>query len=323
MTPVKGWGALAEDGLTATQRVAEVRMPVDAGGNTRRRLSPSWLLVSPALLVFVVFFIGPVLLLTTNSVTLTEGSDVFGALSFEHYIRFFTDAYYLDVLWRSLRVASVVTVATLVLTFPVAWFIATSGGKGLRLILLSMLAPLLSGGVVVSVGWLSLLVTNGPVDQLLSLVPWLDGNFSLFHTQTAIMIGLIHFLSPFMLISLMSSIEGLPWNAIRASQSLGATPVATFRYVVFPLAASGISAGITIVFALSMSAFAVPYFLGGRQQLLISTLSYQQTARLSNYSFGAALAIVLVSISLAAAISAGRVAKRLNPETSLREGEVV
>lgn len=296
---------------SATVDVAEAT----ATGRLRTaRRRPAWLpLLLPALVLYALFFVGPVLFLAINSVTDTEGSDIFGPATLQHYARFVSDPFYLEVLWRSVVIATIVALCDLVLAYPVAWYVATRGGRSVRLVLFAMLTPLLAGGVVLSVGWLNLMVRGGSIQRLAELLPFVEQGPVLLRTPLGIVIGVVHFLLPFMILSLVSAFEQIPWNTIRAARSLGANGVSTFGRVLLPLSAPGIATGVSIVFALAMSAFAVPFFLGGSSNLLMSTLSYQQTARVHDYSFGAVLAIVLVAVSALVVVVVRAGSRMLNP----------
>ena len=279
----------------------------------RRRRSrggwQTWL----GLVVLLVGFVGPIVMLIVNSVTDSAAASVTGPLTADHYWSFLSEPVYIRVLVRSAIVAAVVALGTAIIGLPVAWYLVNRTGFLANILLFSLLAPLLAGGVVVSFGWLTLMIRGGSVQQGFELLPFVEEGPVLFHTTAGMMIALIHFLMPFMVISLTSTLERLDWDAIKAARSLGAGPWAVVTRVLIPMSVPGLVGGMTLVFTLAMSAFAVPFFVGGPQTLVLSTLSYQQNARLANYSFGAAVAVILVSVSAVAAVLLRRAASWINP----------
>jgi len=265
------------------------------------------------LAVLLVGFVGPMVLMIINSATESSGASVAGPATADHYLSFFREPVYLRVLMRSAAVAGVVAISTAIIGFPVAWYLVNRTGFLANLLLFSLMAPLLAGGVVVSFGWLTMLIRGGVVQRGFELLPFVEEGPVLFHTLPGMLMALTHFLLPFMVISLIATLERLDRNAIKAARSLGAGPTSVLLRVLLPMAAPGFVGGMTLVFALSMSAFSVPFFVGGPQRLMLATLSYQQNARLANYSFGAVVALVLVSVSAIAAVLLRQAAVTVNP----------
>ena len=164
---------------------------------------------------------------------------------------------------------------------------------------LVILAPLLISVVVRSFGWLVILGPNGLVNSALRGLGLIDEPLRLLYTETAIALGLVHVFLSFMVLSVAAALGRIDPAVLRAAASLGAGPIRTFLRVVLPLSLPGVAAGSVIVFTLSASAFITPALLGGPRVKVMSYLAYQQTMLLSDWPYGAAIALVLLAMTSA------------------------
>jgi putative spermidine/putrescine transport system permease protein len=262
-----------------------------------RRLTP-WLLLLGPLLVFAVLFVAPLLdlfLLSFRHFDRVAGT--VSGVTLGNYTRLLGDSFYLGILLRTVRVAALTTLVTLIIGYPVAWSLARGSARTRAWLSAVILAPLLISVVARSFGWLVILGPNGLVNAVVGRLGLTTEPLRLLYTEPAIVLGLSHVFLAFMVLSISTALQRIDPALLRAAQSLGASPVAVFRRVVFPLSLPGVVAGALIVFTLSASAFITPALLGGPRIKVMSYLAYQQTLLLSEWPLGAAVAFVLVAVS--------------------------
>jgi len=171
-----------------------------------------------------------------------------------------------------------------------------------------VLAPLLISVVVRAFGWSMLLGREGLINQLFELVG--IGRQRLLYTESAVVVGLVHIMMPFMIIPVWTSLQKLDRTTEQAALSLGASPVTVFRRIVVPQVLPGILSGSLIVFGLSASAFAIPGLLGGRRIKTVATLIYDEYLHELNWPLGAAIAIILLIANLLIMLGYNRLIER-------------
>lgn len=266
------------------------------GARRRRSWFPTpWVLVAPAALLYLLLFVSPFGNLTLYSFyDYSRLTGVIKVLSTKNYLRFWLDAFYLSILVRTLRVALIATVVTLLVGYPIAVFISRATPRVRGWVTLLILSPLLVSVVVRSFGWLIVLGPNGLIDSTLRAIGIAD--VKILHTETAIVIGLVNVFLPYLVLSVVASLQAIDPAVPRAAASLGAAPWRVFWHVTVPLSLPGILAGCLIVFSLGASAFVTPALLGGAEYKVLSVVIYQQTMILQNWPFGAAVAFALLLI---------------------------
>jgi putative spermidine/putrescine transport system permease protein len=262
-----------------------------------RRASVPYLLVLPATVVFAVFFIAPLVTLTINSFydygRLTGIVHVF---TLKNYQRIWLDSFYLEVVGRTLRLASVTAVITILVGYPVALYLTLASARVRGIIIFLVLSPLLISVIVRTFGWVMIIGPNGLLQSLLGLLG-VDGVHFL-HTEAAVVVGLVNVLMPFVVLAVVTALQAIDPAVPFAAASLGAGPWQVFFRVILPLSLPGLLAGMLIVFSLASSTFVTPAVLGGSQFKVLSTIMYQQALILQNWPFAAAVAITLVLIVL-------------------------
>lgn len=275
-----------------------------------RRLSPAFGLAAPATIFVLVALIGPLALMFRYSLNrFVPGQMMVEALTLANYAKFFADSYYQEVLGTTLWVSALSTALCLVAGFPVAYFLvrqASEKWKG-RLLLLVIL-PLLMGNAVRTAAWMVILGDKGLFNAIVSATGL--SPLKLMYTPTAVVIGLVSVLLPFMIVTLQSVLEGIDANLEAAAASLGAGHLTTLRRVVLPLALPGILAGTMLCFILSMNAYATPVLIGGPSFHMMAPTVYQQVAKAMNWPFGAALAFVLMAVTLVLTTTANVLVQR-------------
>jgi putative spermidine/putrescine transport system permease protein len=258
-------------------------------------VSGALLLLLPAVLLFVVFFVLPLSVLAINSFyDYSRLTGIIPTFTLKNYSRILGDTFYLEMVGRTLRLAFLTSCVTLIIGYPIALYLTIASARQRAWIILFILSPLLVSVIVRTFGWLIILGPNGLIH---SMVAWLgfDGGVIL-HTETAVIAGLANVLLPFLVLSVATSLQAIDPAVPLAASSLGAGPWRVFRLITVPLSLPGIIAGLLIVFSLASSSFVTPALLGGSDYKLMSTMIYQQALILQNWPLAAAFAVVLVLV---------------------------
>ncbi|AFL51521.1 mannopine transport system permease protein [Sinorhizobium fredii] len=246
-------------------------------------------LAAPLVAALVAGFLYPVVRLVALS---------FSGGTFDHYRRIFSEPLHLGVLLSTIEVALVVTIASLVVGFPVAYLMARLR-KGLAgVVAACVFIPLWTSVLIRSYAWVVLLQRNGIVNQLLLEIGITDGPLKLIYTQGAVILAMTHVLMPFMILPIYSALRALPPDYIRAARNLGAGPVRAFVAVTLPLSLPGVFAGSVMCFVLALGFYITPALVGGPGSMLMATLIGQQTTVLLDWPFAAALSTVLLAVTL-------------------------
>lgn len=281
------------------------------GPRAPRRLR--WL-VAPATLVVLVLLIVPLGMLFG----LSFGKSMVGSLAFgsevtlDNYVRVFSRAIYAESIYRSVGLAAVAALIALVLGYPLAYVMAKTASPLRNNILMVIVLSSLQLDLIVRVyGLMVLLGDNGLINA--TLIEWgvIERPLPLMYNMFGIVVGLVQIGLPFMVLSLTAAIRSVDPSLEDAARSLGATRWQTIRKVVLPLTMPGTLAGLMLVFALSLSSYAVPTLMGGFKVMVLPIHIYQQIAESARFQFGAALAVVLFVISVAS-VSAYQIAARRN-----------
>ncbi len=268
----------------------------------------SFFLLTPALFYLVVLCFVPDAIMLALSVFEYREGIIYPGFTFEHYVKFLTDDFYLTILLRTLYLAFGVGVLTVVLGYPVAYFLVRSRSRWKGPVLMLVLAPLLASVVVRTYGWLVLLEPQGLVNQLLGSVGL--GPVTLIRNYTGVFIGITHVYLPYSVLSIVASLQTVHPSLELAAQNLGAGRFEAFRRVTLPLTLPGIVTGFALTFALSLSAFATPRILGGRTVHTTATQIYDQMLFLLNWPLAAAIAVITLVISIGVLWLTGRVQTR-------------
>ena len=264
------------------------------------------LLALPASLALLFFFILPMVYILIRTLTENGTAD---------FTEFFTDPFYLDILWTTIRVALVSTAVSLLLGYPTAYYMARTTSRLKQAMVIVILFPFLVSAVVRSYGWMVILGTNGLLNQLLLGLGLISEPLKLLNTEAAVIIGMIHLLIPYMILSLVGVLQSIDPNVEYAAYSLGASPMTTFRKVVFPLSTPGIISGCVLVFTMSMTSYVTPKLLGGSQFRMMATMVVQEIN--VNFDWGAASAIsyillaVILAVQVVVVLVTGRYMKRM------------
>ncbi|WP_298812830.1 ABC transporter permease [uncultured Roseibium sp.] len=235
----------------------------------------------------------------------------------DNYARFFGDYIFWQPFFRTLTFASVFTFCTLILTYPVAYFLARHvSRKNQMLMLLLLLIPFWVGEIVRTYAIMILLGNTGAVNQLLKWLSLIDRPIPFMYTSFSMGVGIVYLTALYMLLPLYSALEKLPRSYNEAAADLGASAWTRFRRVTLPLTLEGISSGCTLVFLISTGFYATPVLLGGPSTTVFAeTIAGFFHVAGDEWPTGAAFATIMF---LAAIILTGVFQKLMN---SLRKGD--
>ncbi|RCK27797.1 ABC transporter permease [Thalassospira lucentensis] len=220
------------------------------------------------------------------------------AFTFENYAKAVVDPYYQKILMTTITVALTCTVLTTLLAYGPAYWLARMESRWKSKLTILTMFPLLVGGVVRSAGYLALLSTTGLVNATLLGLGIISEPLTLLYTPGAVIFATVGIVLPYMILTLASVIESIPRQVEDAAANLGARPATTFFRVLVPLSLPGVLAGASLVFILCMNAYATPLLLGGPQFQMMAPAVYEQFAKASNWPFGAALAFILLMVTI-------------------------
>jgi mannopine transport system permease protein len=246
-------------------------------------------LVLPVLAALAAGFLYPIARLVALS--LSDGS-------LAQYRRIIEEPLYLAVLMSTVEVAFIVTVACLVLGFPIAYFMTRLSGGWARLVAACVFIPLWTSILIRSYAWIVLLQRHGIVNTLLIDAGLIDAPLKLIFTEGAVILAMTHVLMPFMILPVYSALSTLSPDYGRAARNLGAGPIRVFIEITVPLSLPGIFAGSVMCFVLALGFYIPPALVGGPSSMMISTLIGQQTTVLLDWPFAAALSTVLLIMTL-------------------------
>lgn len=238
----------------------------------------------------------PMLLILLYSLMSQGNSIVSFQLTFNNYIKFFTDPDFLLILWRSLGIALETTVICLAIGYPIAYFISRTSQKTQNILILAITLPMWINMLVRTYAWIGILSGDGLVSSILSLFGL--ENTELLYTQTAVLIGMVYNFLPFMILQIHTSLTKMDKSLLEAASDLGANRVQTFLRVIFPLSLSGVVSGITLVFLPAVSSFFIPKLLGGGQFFLIGNVIENQFITVGEWNFGSAISMIMAVIMM-------------------------
>ena len=230
-------------------------------------------------------------------------------LSLENYTRLWDPLYGL-IFWRSFWIAGISTAICLVLGFPLAMFIASSGRRK-TLFLSLVILPFWTSFLIRIYAWMFLLRDTGLINTALQAMGVIREPLPMLYNDGAVILGLVYGFLPFMVLPLYATLERLDASLIEASADLGARPFETFFRVTLPLCAPGIRAGAILVFVPSLGTYLTSDLLGGSKTILIGNLVQNQFTAARDWPFGAAASLALMIIATALLFAARRSGEEL------------
>ncbi|WP_273524200.1 ABC transporter permease [Rhodosalinus sediminis] len=261
-----------------------------------REARQPWILLSPALTAVALLLFVPLLFIVVYSFWLSSatGADVV-AFSMQNWREALTDAFYRDILLNTLKIAAITTVVCAAMGYPAAYFIARSKGNK-PLLLLLLILPFWISYIIRTMSWINILGTSGALNSLLVGLGLLSEPVQMLYNETTVILGLVHFLLPFMVLNVFVSLEGIDRTLEDAATSLGATRWQAFTQVTLPLSLPGLAAGSLLCFVLGAGTYITPMILGGPRDAMFANLVYEAIITQLNWPLGSALSLMLLVV---------------------------
>lgn len=273
--------------------------------SVRSLLKRGLLFLSPGIAWLLVFLVLPGLVLVAVSFA-SRGSygELIWSFSFENYSRlagfgmFGWTADYLTIVWRSIVVAFFTSLISVLLSYPLCFFIAARPERTRFLWLTMLIIPFWTNMVIRSYSWFLILAPELPFAKVAAMLGIIPEGSPLYPSVLAVYLGMVSLYLPFVALPLYSSVEKLDWSLVEAAQDLYASRSRIFLHAILPQTLPGLSVGIILTFVPAMGMFVVPDLLGGAKYMLIGNLIQQQFSTSRDWPFGAAISMGLMVLTM-------------------------
>jgi putative spermidine/putrescine transport system permease protein len=250
-----------------------------------------WVLLSPALLQVILFFVLPILFLLRISFNPVDPVTRYApGFTFASYVRFYTDLFYLNTFFFTFKLTIVVTVFTLILAYPPAYLISKSKPMAKTIYLILILITMWTQYIVKIYGLVAILSTDGMVNNVLLNLKIIKEPIGMLYKFFAVTIGLIQITFPYMVLSLLGVLEKIDHSLKEAARNLGASRIRTFLHVTLPLSVPGIAAGCIFASLWTLGSYATPALLGSEAETTIAMRVEHELLTSFNWPFGAVMA---------------------------------
>ncbi|MBO9123926.1 MULTISPECIES: ABC transporter permease [unclassified Rhizobium] len=259
----------------------------------RSRLLTPHLMALPAVLFLVVFFVLPLIDNGMRSIVSDDGS-----FTLSRYVSLLTDGFYLGIIGQTVLLSAGVTIISIVVGYPVAYFLVRKAGRFAGLIIFLLIAPLLTSIIMRTFGWQVLFARRGLVNNLLvDQLGILSAPLRLTNSPEIAIAALVHVLVPFMVLSIATVLQGIDTRLEESAKILGANRLRTFFEVTLPLSLDGIGTGAILVFMIANGSFVTLVLLGGGIQTL-PLMIYQQFNTTRDFGMASAMSTILLVIAV-------------------------
>ena len=256
-----------------------------------------WTIIS--FLLVIVLILIPLASFLSYSFFTVEGVEIIHQFSLINYKEFFIDEIYINTFVRTIFLALFVMFCCILLGYPVAYFLARYAGKYKYAILLILIIPLFMSYIIKIYMMRSILGYSGLINKILKMLGIIEKPLEFFlWNQNSVIITLVIILLPLIIIPTFTSLDKIPSNIIEASFDLGCKPFQAFRHVIFPIGFPGLVVGGIFVFILALGDFVTPQLVGGTSGFTYGKIIYSNFGMAFNWPFGAALASILLFVSI-------------------------
>lgn len=270
------------------------------------------IVTAPPLLWVTIFLIVPYVLMFCYSFwSVSAGQAIVHSWNLENYKELLQKRVYWETLLRSIWIAARVTVFSLALGYPLAYFLSFYAGRRKDLLYQLVIIPLWVSYLVRAYAWKTILGSDGVLNTLLQYVHLTSHPLDfLLYSPFAVVLTLTHIYTPFTILPIYTALEHIPRNLVEASTDLGATPGETFWKVILPLSIPGVVAGCTFAFVLSLGDFLAPLLLGGPSGIMISNIVVSLFGAAYNWPLGAAISLGMLVIVVSLLFLSEKLEKR-------------
>jgi len=265
----------------------------------------------PPLLWVAVFLLLPYALLFTHSFWQVRDGFIVHDWTLANYKTLFRNPIYLQVLFRTMRIAGAVTLCSLLLGYPLAYYLSFRSGARKDFLYQLVIVPLWVSYLVRGYAWKTILGSEGVLNGALQYLHITHAPLEfLLYSPFAVVLMLTHIYTPFVFLPIYAALENIPRPLIEASQDLGASPRKTFLKVILPLSLPGLIAGATFAFVLSLGDFLAPLLVGGPSGTMISNVVQSLFGAAYDWPLGAAISVSILAITVALLVSTERLERR-------------
>ncbi|RUW46869.1 ABC transporter permease [Mesorhizobium sp. M1A.F.Ca.ET.072.01.1.1] len=254
----------------------------------------AWILVAPTLMLLLVFLVLPIAVMAiyTFFTFVTAGLET-STLTTANWHEFLTDSYYYGFLLKTLRIGAIIALLCGILGYFPAYFIWATTFKHKWLLLLLLIVPFWISFTIRTYSWINILGEQGVINVALLKLGIISEPLPMLYNEGAVIVGLLHFLLPYMILNVYVSLESIDRTLIAAARSMGCTSAQAFREVTLPLSLPGLAAGLMLCFVLAAGSYVTPQLLGSGRDALFGNLISDTIMSELNWPMGATLSIVL------------------------------
>jgi spermidine/putrescine transport system permease protein len=269
------------------------------------------LVTAPPILWVTLFLLIPYALMLAHSFWQVREGFLVHDWTLHNYETLLKNPVYFQVLLRSMRIAASVTLASLLLGYPLAYYLSFHTGPRKELLYQLVIVPLWVSYLVRGYAWKTILGSDGVLNGALQYLHLTSAPVGFFlYSPFAVILMLTHIYTPFVFLPIYASLEHIPRNLVEASQDLGAGPAKTFANVILPLSLPGLIAGATFAFVLSLGDFLAPLLVGGPSGTMIANIVQSLFGAAYDWPLGAAISVCILLIIIALLSATERLEKR-------------
>ena len=270
-----------------------------------------WIVSAPPLLWVTIFLLLPYALMLAHSFWLVRDGMIAHQWNLQNYAKLFQNPVYLEVLFRTMRIAAGVTLLSLLLGYPLAYYMSFHAGVRKDLLYQLVIVPLWVSYLVRGYAWKTILGSEGVLNGFLQYIHVTKEPVSFFlYSPFAVVLMLTHIYTPFVFLPLYASLEHIPRNLVEASHDLGAGSRVTFLRVILPLSLPGLLAGATFAFLLTLGDFLAPLLVGGPSSIMIANIVQSLFGTAYDWPLGAAISVSILVLTVSLLFFTERLEKR-------------
>ena len=265
----------------------------------------------PPLLWVGLFLLLPYALMLAHSFWMVRDGFIVHHWNLQNYRTLITNPVYAEVLLRSMRIAASVTLCSLLLGYPLAYYLSFYAGARKEILYQLVIVPLWVSYLVRGYAWKTILGSDGVLNGFLQYLHLTNAPVGfLLYSPFAVILMLTHIYTPFIFLPIYAALEHIPRPVVEASQDLGASPLKTFLRVILPLSLPGLLAGATFAFVLSLGDFLAPLLVGGASGTMIANVVQSLFGAAYDWPLGAAISVCILLITVTLLFSTERLEKR-------------
>jgi spermidine/putrescine transport system permease protein len=265
----------------------------------------------PPLLWVGLFLLLPYALMLAHSFWVVRDGFIVHQWNLQNYRTLATNPVYAEVLLRSMRIAASVTLCSLLLGYPLAYYLSFHAGARREILYQLVVVPLWVSYLVRGYAWKTILGSDGVLNGFLQYLHVTSAPVGFFlYSPFAVILMLTHIYTPFVFLPIYAALEHIPRPVVEASQDLGAAPLKTFLRVILPLSLPGLLAGATFAFVLSLGDFLAPLLVGGASGTMIANIVQSLFGAAYDWPLGAAISVGILLITVTLLFLTERLEKR-------------